>query len=147
MQGYASDVNRKEKAEKINRILKEELGKPVRGMSILDVGTGNGEIANYFAKAGNDVWAVDVQKAINDKEVLFSFSQLTDETLPFADNSFDIVISNMVIEHVANAEKHLSEIYRVAKCGGGVYVILRHPTGIFQKKFIQKHFFCIIFRI
>ena len=44
------------------------------------------------------------------------------EDLPFADQSFDVVISNHVIEHMTNADKHLSEIGRVLKDGGIAYL-------------------------
>ncbi|MFA5074243.1 MAG: class I SAM-dependent methyltransferase [Nitrospirota bacterium] len=40
------------------------------------------------------------------------------EQLTFADNTFDILISSDVLEHVGNIEKALSEIKRVVKPGG-----------------------------
>ena len=43
--------------------------------------------------------------------------------LPFEDNSFDIVFCNHVLEHIANDQKAMSELYRVMKKDG---------WGIFQ---------------
>ena len=40
------------------------------------------------------------------------------ESLPFPDNSFDLVISNEVIEHVQDDRQTLAEIVRVLKPGG-----------------------------
>ncbi len=38
--------------------------------------------------------------------------------LPFADESFDLVTSNMVFEHLDNPQVQLTEIYRILKPGG-----------------------------
>tara|TARA_B100001540_G_scaffold173934_1_gene153706 strand:- start:8888 stop:9655 length:768 start_codon:yes stop_codon:yes gene_type:complete len=43
--------------------------------------------------------------------------------IPFEDNTFDVVICNHVLEHVANADQVMKEFFRVMKVGG---------WGIFQ---------------
>jgi SAM-dependent methyltransferase len=43
--------------------------------------------------------------------------------LPFADNSFDLILCNHVLEHIKEDKKAMQELYRVMKPGG---------TGIFQ---------------
>lgn len=43
--------------------------------------------------------------------------------LPFADNSFDVILCNHVLEHIPNDTKAMQELYRVMKPGG---------MGIFQ---------------
>lgn len=47
--------------------------------------------------------------------------------LPFADESFDIVHGNQVIEHVPNIDLFLSEIFRVLRQGG--YAVLSTENG------------------
>lgn len=42
--------------------------------------------------------------------------------LKFADNKFDIVVCNAVLEHVANPQKAISELTRVLKSGGLIWV-------------------------
>lgn len=42
------------------------------------------------------------------------------EDLPYASNSFDIVLSHEVIEHVADDRRSLQEMFRVAKLGGRI---------------------------
>ena len=59
---------------------------------------------------------VDTRQANKD----FSFSLCT-EALPFKNNSFDVVISNHVIEHVQDQQLHISEIKRVLKKDGLLY--------------------------
>lgn len=50
------------------------------------------------------------------------FVKVEDETLPFPDESFDIVTLFDVIEHVENPKKMLSEVLRVLKPKGILYV-------------------------
>jgi ubiquinone/menaquinone biosynthesis C-methylase UbiE len=56
--------------------------------------------------------------------------------LPFKNNSFDIVISFQVIEHVESLPKYLSEIYRVLK-RNGTY-ILTTPNRAYRLNAGQK---------
>lgn len=44
--------------------------------------------------------------------------------LPFADNCFDVILCNHVLEHIPNDTKALKELYRVLKPGGwGVFQV------------------------
>ena len=69
--------------------------------------------------------------------------------LPFADNSFDVIICNHVLEHIVDDRKAMSELYRVMKPGG--WGILQVPMKnslektyedftITDPKERQKHF-------
>jgi len=117
--GFAVNAGRRNKAMKIVQILREHTNGQKR-LALLDIGTGNGEIAKYLSKLYNVV-SVDIvdQRVVQDG---FKFVQVNGEELPFADQSFDVVVSNHVIEHMANADKHLSETGRVLKDGGIVYL-------------------------
>jgi SAM-dependent methyltransferase len=44
------------------------------------------------------------------------------EHLPFADQSFDVVCSDQLLEHVADPARVISEMLRVLKLGGWMYV-------------------------
>jgi len=48
-------------------------------------------------------------------------------SLPFSDNSFDIIICNHVLEHIVNEKKALNEIYRVLNPDG--WAILQVPVA------------------
>jgi len=94
---------------------------------MLEIGTGSGGIAHYFGTHPNlrcEVTAVDVidQRQVTDG---YHFEQVLDTSLPFADASFNVVLSNHVIEHVGEREAqrhHLTEIRRVMQPAGVGYL-------------------------
>lgn len=53
---------------------------------------------------------------------VFIFSDLEGVKLPFKSECFDLVVAKAVLEHVHNYQKLLSEINRVLKKGGMVYI-------------------------
>lgn len=117
--------SRRKKAEKIYRLL--QLDRFQEPISLLEIGCGSGLIAHYFAVHPDvkcHVTAVDVL----DQRVNFDsyhFQLVQGSQLPFDDGSFDVVISNHVIEHVGDDSeqlKHLSEIRRVMKPQGSAYL-------------------------
>ena len=118
--------SRQKKALKIERLLDLSAARN-QCIRLLEIGTGSGGIAHYFASHQSinfDVVAVDVvdQRLLYDK---FKFVRVQDTALPFINGSFDVVISNHVIEHVGNLDSqrhHLSEIHRVLKSEGVGYL-------------------------
>lgn len=118
-------ASRHAKALKIERLL--GLATMPQPLHLLEIGTGAGGIAHYFATHPQlrcEVNAVDV---VDNRQVAegYTFRQVQGVELPFADASFDVVISNHVIEHVGDASaqaRHLTEIRRVLKPGGVGYL-------------------------
>lgn len=117
--------SRRHKGLKIERLLGlAERRQPLR---LLEIGTGSGGIAHYFATHPTlrcEVTAVDVvdQRLIRDG---YDFRLVHDTALPFADARFDVVLSNHVIEHVGARDAqlaHLRELRRVLAPGGVGYL-------------------------
>jgi phosphatidyl-myo-inositol dimannoside synthase len=117
------DLNSRDaKARKIETLL--NLTGKDRTIRMLEVGTGSGGIAHYFGS--HPTLRVKVESVdVSDTRQIFddyNFTKVTDTNLPFSDNSFDVVISNHVIEHVGNTDAqrhHLNELHRVL-CQDGV---------------------------
>lgn len=121
-----SDIpSRNRKARKIELLVGLDTGScPVR---LLEVGTGSGGISHYFgtnATRACDVDSVDVHDNRVERSG-YRFTQVNDTNLPFGDASFDVVISNHVIEHVGDRHAqrhHLDEMKRVLAPDGIGYL-------------------------
>ncbi|MDR1648103.1 MAG: class I SAM-dependent methyltransferase [Zoogloeaceae bacterium] len=121
--------SRLKKSQKIEWIIRPYLHEAdhSRKIKLLDVGTGSGYIAHYFATHPTlrcETSAVDMTDSREIREG-FSFQQVSDTTLPFPDETFDVVISNHVIEHVGTISEqahHLSELSRVLRKNGVIYL-------------------------
>lgn len=119
--------SRRYKGLKIERLL--GLAQRPQPLRLLEIGTGSGGIAHYFATHPElrcEVTAVDVadQRQVRDG---YRFVQVSDTHLPFDDAAFDVVFSNHVIEHVGLRDAqlhHLHELRRVlARAGVGYLAV------------------------
>ncbi len=117
--------SRRFKGLKIERLL--DLANRPQPIRMLEVGTGSGGIAHYFGTHPQlhcEVDAVDV----HDNRLVsegYRYHQVQDTQLPFADESFDVVLTNHVIEHVGDEQAqraHLAELRRVLRPDGVGYL-------------------------
>jgi malonyl-CoA O-methyltransferase len=114
--------------------VKDALG-GVRGLSVLDLGCGTGRHASWLAAAGANVTALDFSEGMLDQarrkseasQIRFVIHNIA-ETLPFAEHSFDLVVSGLVLEHIHDIRHYFSEIRRVARPGGRAVISAMHPA-------------------
>lgn len=62
----------------------------------------------------------------------FTFAVADVEALPFADASFDLVIANHMLYHVANRPKALGELRRVLRTGGALIAATNGQRNMFE---------------
>ena len=92
-----------------------------RGARLLEIGSGLGhlvaQLEDSFETYGMDLnhWAVEKSKSVVDETGLQTASA---EEIPFADETFDVVIIKHIVEHLPNPEKAIAEIGRVTVPGG-----------------------------
>ena len=120
------------------------------GMRLLDVGCGTGALARVASEQGaagavcGDISASMLRKAMVKERVGAaerSFCQLDAEALPFADDSFDAVVSGMTFGTLPNQRLATAEMVRVAKPGGLVCVGAHGPEHYWEA--IDASFRCI----
>lgn len=121
----------------LDQVLK---GRITAGMRILDAGCGSGRNCAYLLKAGLEVHGIDqsaeaiayLQQALNSKNPQnFQVGQV--EAMPYADASFDWVISNAVLhfaKNTAHFEAMVQDMLRVLKPGGVLFARLASDIGI-----------------
>lgn len=118
-------TGRLEKAAKIAALL--ERRRSIDGSSLLEIGCGSGYMAADFARRVGPSGRVEAVDRYDQRQTTegFNFTPVGATTLPFEDGSFDLVISNHVLEHVGEQPDqvhHLTEIGRVLRPDGLAYV-------------------------
>ncbi len=101
-------------------------------LKIADVGAGRGALSLYLAQQGHDVTVYDMNYNWENNDVPQTHNRFmrycaenrvkakiaTGFNLPEDDESFDVVVSTSVIEHVVHKEYILKEMLRIVKPGG-----------------------------
>ena len=123
-----------------------ELGLAVEQGSALDFGCGVGRLTRALAKRHENVSGVDVSQVMLDEarklnaelgNVQWLLNDRPDLSL-FDDASFELVYTNVVLQHLPTAEAALAyirEFFRVTRPGGTV--IFQLPTHIALKQRLQ----------
>lgn len=97
------------------------------GLRILEIGGGNGYQANLIASWGCDVQSIDIPQERSDQQCHFPVQVYDGQHIPFPDNSFDLVFSSNVLEHVEQLDLLLDEIRRVLRVEGVALHIVPSP--------------------
>lgn len=111
---------------------------------VLDYGSGSGLHINLWKQLfpESKLYFTDISTVAIEKlkskypEFQNNTCMIKDNQTPYSDNSFDIVISVEVMEHVENLDDYLREVYRILKTGGKF--IWTTPCG---NKFSIEHLY------
>lgn len=112
----------------LGRAIRSERVPGSKGLRILDVGCGPGNLAAFcefeaeYKLYGVDLWPNQLRQAAEKEryEALFQVNLV--DGLPFLNESFDIVVCNEVLMYLPNVTEALSEFYRVLVPAGKLFV-------------------------
>ena len=131
----AAGRQREEEVEAVRiQTVADTVGRPLRGMRVLNVGCGTGGFNVAVEHAGAESYGLDANpdaiRICNLRCALGAggrYVVAAAESLPFRDASFDLVYCLSTLEHVADVEATVSEMVRVARPGGSI--LLYAPNG------------------
>jgi len=113
------------------------------GESVLDIASGNGNVTLAAARRFCNVVATDYVETLLEQsknraqaeglEIEYQFADA--EALPFAENSFDNVVSTFGVMFAPNQTQSASELVRVCKSGGKIGLINWTPEGFIGQIF------------
>lgn len=143
---YAYDQPQRLKA--IDKVLYRARISVGSGIQVLDVGCGTGDLVLEFAKRGADITGIDISSEVIDcaRKRFSNFANvklLTEkiEDADFTSNSFDLVTSVTVLQHVTEQQvfsKAIENIVRMIKENG--YVIILETSPIRAKSITNRPF-------
>jgi SAM-dependent methyltransferase len=98
---------------------------------VLDVGTGEGQLARRAADLGARVVGIDPTpsqvRVAAERGGGPTYARSGAERLPFADGAFDAVVTCLVFEHLLDPAPPIEEVARVLEPGGRFLFFLNHP--------------------
>src|SRR5262249_26291382 len=119
------------------------------GQKVLDVAAGNGNVALAAARRWCDVVATDYVPALLERAreraqadgLKIEFREADAEALPFANGSFDVVVSTFGVMFTADHDRAAAELLRVCARGGKIGMANWTPEGFIGQLFktLGKH--------
>jgi ubiquinone/menaquinone biosynthesis C-methylase UbiE len=113
------------------------------GQSVLDVAAGNGNASLAAARRWCEVTATDYVPALLDRareratadHLDMEFREADAESLPFDDESFDVVMSTFGVMFTPDQERAAAELVRVCRRGGRIGLANWTPEGFIGQLF------------
>jgi SAM-dependent methyltransferase len=113
------------------------------GEKVLDVAAGNGNVSLAAARRWCDVVATDYVPALlerareraNAEGLRIALREADAEALPFASNSFDVVVSTFGVMFTPDQDIAAAELARVCKAGGKIGLANWTPEGFIGQLF------------
>jgi ubiquinone/menaquinone biosynthesis C-methylase UbiE len=128
---FESDKEHEDASSPWYQLVREQIGS-VRDLRVLEVACGRGGFVRELARAGAQVTGCDFSIAAlqvgqaklrpMNGAARASLIQGDAQSLPFASESFDLIVSCETIEHVPDVRSALSEMWRVARPGAKLFL-------------------------
>ncbi|KAM3930301.1 ubiquinone biosynthesis O-methyltransferase, mitochondrial isoform 2-T2 [Leptodactylus fuscus] len=119
-----------------------DVGSPLSGMKLLDVGCGGGLLSEPLGRLGAIVTGIDpLEDNIKSAELHKSFDPVLDGRVQYRNcsledmvqqsmESFDAVVASEVVEHVNNVEAFIQSCFQVLKPGGSLFITTINKTKL-----------------
>ena len=128
---YDSNANR---TRDLDALVLRSAELPLDGAQVIEIGAGTGKNTTYLAERAGRVLALDLSSAMLDKararlsadHVRFAEHDIT-TPWPAENAGTDLVVGNLVLEHIEDLAPVFAEIARVLKPGGTVFLSELHP--------------------
>ena len=113
------------------------------GQKVLDVAAGNGNVSLAAARRWCNVVSTDYVPALLERGraratadgLTIEFKEADAEALPFADDSFDVVVSTFGVMFTPHQERAAAELVRVCRSGGRIGLANWTPEGFIGQLF------------
>jgi 2-polyprenyl-3-methyl-5-hydroxy-6-metoxy-1,4-benzoquinol methylase len=112
---------------RLNRCL-GDLKNNLKGKLVLEAGCGAGRFTEVLLKKGAQLVSADLSDAVEVNQENFPQNdnhlvvQADINDMPFADETFDVVVCLGVIQHTPNSEKTIEDLYKLVKKGGRLII-------------------------
>ncbi|HMB22107.1 MAG TPA: class I SAM-dependent methyltransferase [Anaerolineales bacterium] len=135
---YDSDENLTRDLDR--NVLREALAN-LQFKSILEIGCGTGKNTVFLSQIGEQVHALDfsegmianARKKVTTGNVKFAMADLT-EKWPCENKAYDLIVCNLVLEHIEDLSFIFSEAFRVLKAKGRFLINELHPFRQYEGK-------------
>ncbi|ENQ3106222.1 class I SAM-dependent methyltransferase [Bacillus cereus] len=125
-----------------------QLPSSMTGMNILDAGCAAGWYTEQFLTREANVMAIDVssemvaatKRRIGEKAEVYQLD--FENTLPFADSTFDCIVSSLALHYIADWNRTFAEFERVLKQNGTLLFSVHHPAMDIQLSENKEYFNC-----
>ncbi|MGE5571601.1 MAG: class I SAM-dependent methyltransferase [Bacteroidota bacterium] len=122
------------------------LGEMPVGVRVLDCGAGTGRCAIKFAKAGNEVLAVDISGGILDtcrknasrEGVHVSTLEADCCRIPLPSGTFDVVVFCAALHHIQNVKLALAEASRLLRPGGRLLLMAEPKVSLIRPAWMRR---------
>ena len=153
--GHTQNLDLHGYADSIKRRL-SELVPNSEDVRVLDVGTGMASTSNFLLQhlsKRSRIWSLDPSEEVianaraavaKEDRLRIKFVQGSADDLEFEDESFDFVVSVMVMHHIETVDKSIAEMSRVLRPGGRLIVVDYSPrahTLDFRSRHAEEDFF------
>jgi ubiquinone/menaquinone biosynthesis C-methylase UbiE len=111
-------------------------------LRILDIGCGTGAMLDQLDPFGEVIGADFAEQALGfcrQRGDKYALARSDARRLPFKSNTFDVVTAMDIVEHIDNDKAAMSEIFRVLKPGGRVFVTVPAYQSLWSEHDVALH--------